>query len=365
MSAIKRALLLSLTILLSLTAACSAPDKKVNDIASEDLIISKSTTYRTAEAKLTDLIKQVSTTVEPVYIDRRPVYSENAVMILKSFQVKRGDYVKQGQVLAVLSGTGSETDVRQLELELEYAIASYEETCVKMEDAILQIEQAPAADSYEERIKELKLEKQKAAYELYKLNTENSLSSIRDRLEKARDTLGDKYIYAPYECIVRSIENISEGTVLEPRTRLMIISKADSLLLFSNSSADLFLYNKDISFSVGNGDNKQSSTGRVVSASGLLPDYLGTFVYIKPDDISVIGKNTEAKVTCEYTLLKDVIVIPRTGINSDNGRFFVMLLDGNTTRKRYIIRGPQLTTEIAVFQGIDEGDMIVTSQYTS
>jgi hypothetical protein len=64
-------------------------------------------------------------------------------------------------------------------------------------------------------------------------------------------------------------------------------------------------------------------------------------------------------------LLKDALLIPRSGVDTDKGRSFVTILDGNTVRKRYIIAGPQLPRETAVFQGVNPGDLIVTSQFTS
>lgn len=359
----KKAAVLALSVAL-LLAGCSK-DKSDTGLAGAELIADRTTTYRTEQARISDLVRSAAATAEPVYIHRSTVTTGRDKLVLESMEVKRGDFVAQGDVLAVFSGTGSLSEIKQLELELDYALKAYEDGCAAMESAIEAAGQAPSGDIYDERIKELNIEKQRAAYELYRLNTEKQLASLRERIEKAEASVGKQYVYAPFDGIVRGVESIVPGIELEPGTPLMTLSRVDSLVLYSNTAADMFMYNKQVSVSVKSGDDVRVTTGRVVSSSGLLPGYFGAFVYIKPDDPSVIGSMTEAKVSCEYVLMKDAIIVPRTGVDSDKGKSFVTILDGNTVRKRYIVAGPQLPRETVVFQGVRPGDLIITSRYTS
>ena len=361
----KKATALILAAVLLMTVGCSRAGNKTSGLAGAELIADKTTTYRTTQAKISDLVRNVSANLEPVYIHRSTVTTGRDRLVLESMEVKRGDIVARGDVLAVFSGTGSLSEVKQLELELDYALKSYEDSCAAMEGSVEAAESMPAEDEYDKRIKELNTEKQRASYELYKLNTERYLDSLRERIEKARASVGMQYIYAPFDGIVRSVESVIPGIELDPGTPLMTLSRSDSLVLYSNTAADMFMYNKQVDISVKAGDDTRTTTGRVVSSSRLLPGYFGTFVYIKPEDPAIIGSAAEAKASCEYMLLKDALLIPRSGVDTDKGRSFVTILDGNTVRKRYIIAGPQLPRETAVFQGVNPGDLIVTSQFTS
>ena len=208
------------------------------------------------------------------------------------------------------------------------------------------------------------IRKQRASYELYKLNTERYLDFCGSALKRPGRPWACS-TYTPPLTALSGVESVSPGIELDPGTPLMTLSRSDSLVLYSNTAADMFMYNKQVDISVKAGDDTRTTTGRVVSSSRLLPGYFGTFVYIKPEDPAIIGSAAEAKASCEYMLLKDALLIPRSGVDTDKGRSFVTILDGNTVRKRYIIAGPQLPRETAVFQGVNPGDLIVTSQFTS
>lgn len=361
----KKAAAVILSAVLLMTGGCSKAGIKTAGLADAELIADKTTTYRTTQAEISDLVRNVSATVEPVYIHRSTVTTGRDKLILENMEVKRGDIVARGDVLAVFSGTGSPAEIKQLELELDYALKAYEDSCAAMVSSIEAAERMPAEDIYDKSIKELNIEKQRASYELYKLNTEKYLDSLRERIGKAEESVGRHYIYAPFDGIVRSVESISPGIELDPGIPLMTLSRADSLVLYSNTAVDLYMYNKQVDISVKSGDDIATTTGRVVSSSRLVPGYFGTFVYIKPENPAVIGSATEAKAFCDYVLMEDAIIIPRSGVDSDKGRSFVTILDGNTVRKRYITAGPQISGETVVFQGVNPGDLIVTSQYTS
>ena len=96
--------------------------------------------------------------------------------ILKELRVSRGQQVKEGDVIAVLQGTGNESDVRKLRLEIDYFIASYEETEENMADLIDKAASEPVNDSYDEEIRQLKVKKAQAAYDDYVLTRNTGLT---------------------------------------------------------------------------------------------------------------------------------------------------------------------------------------------
>jgi membrane fusion protein (multidrug efflux system) len=366
MSVIKRLSFLALSAVLLLCASCSdKAGQETDSLAAEDLIDTKTTTYKTQEAVYKDLIKTASTTVEPVYAESRSVNSGGGKLIFKSFAVRRGDVFSKGDVLAVMIGTGNQSDVRQISLELEYARATFEENCKMMEDGIEITKAMPAEDEYAQRIKELNIEKQQAALELYKLNTRANLDSMQARMDEAEAALEEKYVYAPYDGRVQSLANLKEGDELDPYTNLMSINSLESMLLYTNSSIGSFIYNMNVDITYKKSDREYTVSGRVVSSPELLPPYLSSGIYIKLDSVPEVMPSTNVKASINYIILKNALTVPRTGVTAEGGDYYVMLLDGNTTQKRYIVRGPKVGDEIVVLQGVQAGDLVITNQYTS
>ncbi len=317
------------------------------------------------EAVYKDLVREASTDVEPVYAESRNINSGSGTLVFKSFAVSRGAEFKEGDVLAVLMGTGNQSDVRQLSLELQYAWASFEENCEMMEAGIEMTKAMPAADESAERIRELNVEKQQASYDLYVLNARSNLNSMQTRLDAARADMEEKQILAPYDGRVQSLPNLKEGAILDPYTALMTINKLSSLLLYAKPSPGTFIYNMDINITYKKDGQEYSAAGRIVSSPELLPNYLSGGIYIKLIEEPEVQPTGNIYAEISYVLLKNVLTVPRTGVTAESGEYFVTLLEGNTTRKRYIVRGPKGGEELVVLEGVQAGDLVVTNQYTS
>ena len=211
----------------------------------------------------------------------------------------------------------------------------------------------------------MNVDKQQAYYDRYVLTTRASLAAMKLRLETARAALEETYIYAPCDGKVMSLALINQGTVIDPDTLLMTIYTAQSLVLYSNSTSGALVYNMDVDVTYEDDDEEIILHGRVVSSSELLPGYMTSGIYIKLETPIEINSRHDVTASCEYTLLKNVVIVPRTGVFPESGRYFLTLLEGNTTRKRYIIRGPQQNNEIVAFQGVYADELVVTNQYTS
>ena len=154
--------------------------------------------------------------------------------ILKEIRVSRGQQVKEGDVIAVLQGTGNESDVRKLILEIDYFIASYEETEENMADLIDKAASEPVNDSYDEEIRQLKVKKAQAAYDDYVLSSEYRLYTMMENLKKAEAQLELTYIYAPMDGFVKSVANgFKVGDRLKANSSLCVINSSAAVLFYA------------------------------------------------------------------------------------------------------------------------------------
>jgi hypothetical protein len=87
----------------------------------------------------------------------------------------------------------------------------------------------------------------------------------------------------------------------------------------------------------------------------------GIYVAVNPADLKYGADHANMKV--EYLMMKDALLVEKSAMETDDGLTFVMLLDGSTLKKRYIVRGPGSGLMQTVIQGLNEGDELILSSF--
>jgi hypothetical protein len=117
---------------------------------------------------------------------------------------------------------------------------------------------------------------------------------------------------------------------------------------------------------VGRGEKELTVKGRVVSSPEVAPGKtFGGGVYVAVNQADLKYGAGRASMTVEYVMLKNAFLVEKTALGADEGVSFVMLLDGNTIKKRYILRGPDAGTQTTAIQGLYEGDEVILSSYNT
>jgi multidrug efflux pump subunit AcrA (membrane-fusion protein) len=369
MSVIKRILLLFLVLMLLLPAsACKKTQvsrSSDSSVISSDLLFARETVYSTKVLAYEDAVRVAELDSDPSYVYSKTIKTGAQEYILKELRVSRGQQVKEGDVIAVLQGTGNESDVRKLRLEIDYFIASYEETEENMADLIDKAASEPVNDSYDEEIRQLKVKKAQAAYDDYVLSSEYRLNTMMENLKKAEAQLELTYIYAPMDGFVKSVANgFKVGDRLKANSSLCVINSSAAVLFYAAHTGGNYVYNREVSLVVGRGSKKTTVTGRVVSSPEVLPKNIpggGIYVAVNPADLKY-GPD-HAEMTVQYTMMKDALIIDKLAIDTDDGLAYVMLLDDGIVKKRYIVRGPSVGLQQTVLQGLNEGDELILSSY--
>lgn len=367
MSGLKR-LLSAVMIMLVLLAGCSSGGDSVRKssegtIVTEDMLVSRETTYRTAEVKQGSLTRTASTEVSSVYTQTIQLNTGAKELTFKEAFVKRGVSVREGDVLAVLTGRGKPSDAEQAQLDLDYARAAYLETCALHEEAIAKAE---SGIYLSEEIRRLTVDKLEAAYALYRLNTQATLEAMEQKLVEAQADLGETYIYAPCDGVVKSAASFSEGDLVPAGTALITINRGASLVLYTDTAnTAVFSYNTKVTVKWEKGDEPMQGTGRVVCSSDVLPGYVGKYVYILQDSPEELKTAYDPQAEALKLVMNTAVFAPRAALTMEEGRVYVTVLDGSATKKRYVIRGPMAGTDVALLQGVSPGDLVITSQYTS
>ena len=363
-----KAVLLSLALLLA--AGCAAKPSETVDMSTrlaDSGIAEKKTTYQTVTVEKQNMYRTLNITGDVTYRLVRPVRTGSSQLVLKEILVSRNQGVKEGDPVAVLQGIGSASDIRQKELELTALQANMEERLAWYEEQIESIRDQAAYTKVRREIREKQAESMETDRDLYALQTEARLKTMAASLEEMKAAAGEIILYAPLDGFVRSVNSrYKAGDILPAGTELCSINGTDSILLMGTSSSGCYVYGRELSVTVGRGDKARQVTGTIVSSPEVVPyRYRGSNIFVRVDPSALTGKNTQSSMEVSCLILRDALVIPKNALTSEEGVSYVTILEGDTPKKRPVLRGPAIGTEVAILQGIQEGDQVVVSSYNT
>lgn len=273
--------------------------------------------------------------------------------------VKVGDKVKAGQIIA-------ELDAKDYRLMFQEAEASFEQARAQARNAQSKYDRVKAM--YENQNASINdLDAARTASE----SADAAVRSIENRLEQARLQLGYCKLIAPVNGAIAGVlieenENVSQGrTVVEltsgsiPEVELAIpevlisqIKKDDRVVLTFDAIPDRE-YTSYVS-EVGIAASRATNTFPVIVK--LIKSY--------PEILP--GMIAEASFSFEATGGKERFIIPSVAVSADREGRFVFVAEpigeGLAIAKRKTVTVGELTTEgIEIFEGLQDGDLIITA----
>ena len=363
-----KVLLLSLTI--ALAAGCAAKQAEPVDMSTllaDSGIAEKKTTYQTVTVEKQDMYRTLNITGDVTYRLVRPVRTGNSQLELKEILVERNQQVKEGDPVAVLQGSGSASDIRQRELEIQALRANMEERLAWYEEQIEKTRDQAAYTKVRREIREKQAESLEIDRDLYALQTENRLKSMETSLEEMKAAAGEIVLYAPLDGFIRSVNSRYKiGDILPAGTEICSINGTDSILLMGSSASGCYVYGRELSVTVGRGDRAKSVTGTIVSSPEVVPyRYRSSNIFVRVDPSALTGKSTQSAMEVNCLILRDALVVPKNAVTSEEGIYYVTILEGDTPKKRPVLRGPATGTGVVILQGLKEGDQVVVSSYNT
>lgn len=359
-----------LTLALLLAAGCAAKPAATVDMSTrlaDSGIAEKKTTYQTVTVEKQDMYRTLTITGDVTYRLVRPVRTGSSQLVLKEILVERGQEVKEGDPVVVLQGIGSASDIRQRELEIQAQRANREERLAWYEEQIENIRDMTAYTRIRREIRDKQAESMEADRDLYALQTEFRLKTLEASLEEMKAAAGEIVLRAPVDGFIRSVNSrYKAGEVIPAGTELCSINGADSILLMGSSASGCYVYGRELSVTVGRGDRAKQVTGTIVSSPEVVPlRYRGTNIFVRVDPSALTGKSTQSAMEVSCLMLRDALVVPKNALTSEEGVYYVTILEGDTPKQRPVLRGPATGTMVVILQGLKEGDQVVVSSYNT
>ncbi|MDP4089531.1 MAG: hypothetical protein Q8930_09715 [Bacillota bacterium] len=264
------------------------------------------------------------------------------VSYLKSINVKLGDKVKAGQVLAEQETDSLKNDLLKRQYKLQLDQLTYERIQNNLNNA---------TDDKTKLDLNLQLEQQNINIQMDKIDAEEAQKSIDRSQLKASISGTVTYI----------TEDLNPGDRITPNKNIITIADPNTLeLLYTGNDGDKF----NIGAKVDVDYNGKKYAGEVVKDGPNVPaDASQTAkkgIKMKldsgPADV-VMGD--QAYITLVLQKKENVIVIPSSELRKADGRKYVEMLDKGLRVQRNVETGLENATEVEIVNGLNEGEKIL------
>ncbi|ENR5391878.1 TPA: macrolide transporter subunit MacA [Providencia rettgeri] len=290
---------------------------------------------------------------------------------LQTLYVKEGDYVKKGDLLAVIDPKKAQNDVieseattRELEANLSLAQAELRLAQVTYQRHLSLAKLQAVAQQDLDKAK-TDVEVKKAQVATYQAQIKRNQAT----LDTAKNNLNYTQITAPMDGIVTFIKTLQGQTVIAAQEAPTILTLADldtMLVKAEVSEADVIYLEpgQDASFTVLGAPDKKFA--------GQLKDILPTpekindaiFYYARfevPNPQHLLKLQMTAQVTIELDSRKNVLLLPLSALGNEISpqTYEVDILQGNKVEKKQVEIGSRNDVYVEITKGLNEGDKVV------
>ena len=289
-------------------------------------------TYQTVDVKIGTIEKKIKVSGTFASVAQENLFFKFKGGNLKNLNVKLGDRVKKGDLLAELDTDSLLSQIKQQEISVKIQELNYNN------------------------------EKSKADPSAYVLQKESlNLQSVKLKLADLKNEYDKSRLYATITGDVIYIDKINSGDYVSANRTLITIADPTKLqLIYKGDDSPNFPQGVIVDVKYKGTDYK----GQIVASPYGQPTDankdLKNAVFIKaegiPPDVS-IGQTADISLTLDKR--ENVIVIPRNMVSNYSGRNYVQVLENGLKYERDVELGLQTATDAEIIKGVKEGDKLI------
>jgi len=270
-------------------------------------------------------------------VDSRTNVDVSAEMsgILTAVNIKEGQYIEEGEVMAVIDSENLEKSIAELESQLDFATTIFE--------------------------KRDRLWKKNIGTEIDYLQAKNNKESLENQLATLNTQLDKAEIKAPFSGTVEQVP-VKRGQLVQPGSPVaLLVSNADMYISAEVSEAYVgkFRRGDDVSVNIPsldkNFDSKIISVGRVINPASRT----FTIEVRLPRVDQYLKTNLVARIALTDYEANDAIVIPSRIIQEDLKGNFVYLVKDKKASKVHVKLGYSYDNHTEVVDGLAGGEVVV------
>lgn len=329
--------------------------------------------YKIIKPKRQDIVIKVDVTGK--------VYCESLVSVatlangeIKEFRVKAGDYLKKGDIIAVLDDKKEKNALKSEESKL---------TSLNDEKIYAGVQLQEMLNNYQVQEKLYKngassKEKYLSAKSSY-FSAKSKLSSINANITQTKaniatlkENLDETIVKAPIDGTVISTY-ASVGQTINSRQnsaaliKMADLSKMEIRMQISQNDISMLKIGQNIKYTPlsDGGKTKEAKLSNIDDADLSVVDgaskdgavYYYARYFVENDKDLKIGMDVQNII--EIETIKNALTLPINHISKDSKGFYVNVKDGKETIKKYIVLGKSDDFNIEIISGINDNDEVV------
>ncbi len=315
-------------------------------------------TYPTTTVEYGDVVKHIKVRCNYESTEKQELSFAEDNRLIARVEVKMGDYVDAGQLLAAL-------DVEDLEetiAEMEYQVSSLELRVRQTEEMrafdLSSAERLYAYTAMTREDKENLQEKKESIMEQYRISLEDmtdQLSLQKKRLEQYREELATGCLYADITGEITYIDSNMKDTYSKKNRIVVTVSNLDACYFVTDDMEYAEFFQEKDSMSVSYKDGGENYVCEAVPA---LVETWGEKMYFKPVSEELIPSGTNGTITMELARSENVLCIPVDAVHESDKGLFVYLEKDGLLEMRYVTTGLEGDTLIEITEGLEQGEII-------
>ena len=291
---------------------------------------------------------------------------------LVSVNVKKGETVKKGDIIAKFTIEYNESDLTSLESELSIfekqhkaGLLSYKNGVAIAESQLRDIRMSMKKSiglSEDPGCKSGNTTQESKGYTgFYEYENSRKIRSLERSIEDFKQRIEDDTVYAPFDGIIGNIDYLPVGNII---TLVLLFATCMQLTLWIATNSDIsngMRYNApaEIEISVP----KETYSGRIITAPDVFGNHTGRVVIIPDSPIEIDTNNRLRRITVKASRysLENVLTLPSKVIYNEDGKRFVYLYEDGFSKKRYVTLGLSALNTVQILDGLSEGQWVVAN----
>jgi len=359
MSRIKTIAALALCLCMLAATALSESESLI----SEEMIKAETVNYETHVVETGTYEKTVSAQGVEYYPYTYNLRYEGATAKFAEYRVERGDQVKAGDILAVMSLQTDSVSLASKKTQLERMQSEYEEQVrVRREEIEDMLERrAEIQDPWQRELQALQAQRAQIVLEQYIYQQELAIGDLGEEIAELEEEMSENVIIAPIDGEIIDVVHKREGDRVYTNEVLVKMYSPEIMLFRIKNEYGDFRYGMDVDIAVGSVQNRTMLTGKVVGADTLLPDAEKkgyAFVAIDPYDEKNVKLNIPS-ISTKTQYLENVVLVPKKGATLEGGKYYVVKLNDGAVQKRFVNFVMQNAQYLWIIQGLEPGETII------
>lgn len=356
----KLGLMLGITLLAGSLGiiGCGKKGKEKEEIISSELIDEENITVGTSKVELGAFSNTVTVSAEKIYGKTAELAFPFGEVEVEEVYVKTGDSVKEGDLVAKLKVPTQEqldnyAQSIQDERDTYQAVVTSYDNRIQEKSA-----EASAASGAQREVCQAELSRLRVEREQYIYTMEKAVQEMEAEYESLKNINGQESIYAPFDGIVQSAYEASEGNTVSSGFTIATIYSADDIL-FSFKNDKNFRYGMEVTIEAGVGEERQTFKGKVVAADNIMfDDYHTKKAYVVATEAFDAKNLQNIYISGDVMHLENVLTADSLCIVEEKEKYGVSIEKEGGAKYRHISLGAVGDGRAWILQGVEEGQML-------